>query len=171
MKPFDWTQPTKPEDLERKPWMSAYARVHFYSLVSKDLRVVEFGSGGSTLWFLDQGALVTSYENNLKWADFMEQDKKVPVRAWDGATHLDIPQHDLLYVDGDPCELRPVFAKMAWPQLIRGGWMVLDNSNERRLGTMRADYLALSSEFVAIEHQPRPCGFCETAFFRKEKEL
>jgi len=86
---------------------------------------------------------------------------------WDGLTMLDIPEHDLLYVDGDPYEFRPLFAAMAWPSLLSGGWMVLDNSNERRLGTMRADYIARSSEFLAVEHQPRPCGFCETGFFRK----
>jgi len=163
----DWTQPTSPGAIQRRPWMSPWAEHMFGELLYPGIRVVEFGSGGSTLWLRDHAATVlVSYETRLEWVETMVIHGEIPC-LWDGLTMLDIPEHDLLYVDGDPYEFRPLFAAMAWPSLLSGGWMVLDNSNERRLGTMRADYITRSSEFLAVEHQPRPCGFCETGFFRK----
>lgn len=68
----------------RRPWLADEAVAELRKLVTADTRVFEWGSGGSTLFFLDQGAHVVSVEHHADWS------KKVAefVVAGDDGTHM-----------------------------------------------------------------------------------
>ncbi|MDI1323139.1 MAG: hypothetical protein PSV36_10345 [Algoriphagus sp.] len=54
--------------LEAKlPWINHFAFGRLKTLIRPDFRVLEFGSGGSTLFFKDHTAYVYSIEHDAKW--------------------------------------------------------------------------------------------------------
>lgn len=52
----------------RIPWMPYVAVRYLNDFVPPNPSVVEFGVGGSTLWWLDRGARLTSIEHDATWA-------------------------------------------------------------------------------------------------------
>jgi len=59
---------TGKETLEYEvPWLVPEAIFLLDKLLTKDMRVLEFGSGGSTLFFSKRTRSVTSFEDDLKW--------------------------------------------------------------------------------------------------------
>lgn len=59
--------------IDRIPWMTFQS----ISLIEKKLKlgssVFEYGSGGSTLYFLDRGAKLVTVEHDKKWFDYMSE--------------------------------------------------------------------------------------------------
>jgi len=137
---------TSPIDCEL-PWMSwpfiTYAQQHLH----EGARVFEWGSGGSTLFWLNQGAAVTSVEHDPHWADRVldavapEKRDKLEMRLWD----INAPSGEEGYVDavlqGGPWDIividghdrgrhsRIACARAIQPELLTaGGWVVLDDA-------------------------------------------
>ena len=52
---------------DRKPWLVFRARRMLNKITFKGMRVFEYGSGGSTLFFLDKGCMVSSVEHDPLW--------------------------------------------------------------------------------------------------------
>lgn len=52
----------------RMPWITASAFRRLSSLIPPEARIFEWGSGGSTLYFLDRGASISSVEHDQEWA-------------------------------------------------------------------------------------------------------
>jgi hypothetical protein len=78
----------KPPIVQRLPWTSwgsiEYLRAH----VKPGARVLEWGGGGSTCFFVDRGCRVTTIESNEYWKDQIAKDA-TQGRA-DGAGTLDL---------------------------------------------------------------------------------
>ncbi len=56
------TRPIKPV-----PWLTQPAIHYLGSVVNKRTRVLEFGCGGSTVWFANRTPLLTTIEHDMKW--------------------------------------------------------------------------------------------------------
>jgi hypothetical protein len=54
------------------PWLPFRLIDELSEVVTESTRVFEYGGGGSTLWFLRQGASVTTVEHHAAWADRLE---------------------------------------------------------------------------------------------------
>jgi Methyltransferase domain len=56
----------------RMPWLPFRLADELETVVRLDSRVFEYGGGGSTLWFLDRGAIVVTVEHDQAWAAVLE---------------------------------------------------------------------------------------------------
>lgn len=98
--PIDW-------DGSPIPWYT-YPFVDFLAdLETNDWKVLEFGSGQSTLYWATRTAAVLSYENNIEWLENMREKSpsNVEIRLFEGEQTLEeLPsldfQPDLIVVDG-----------------------------------------------------------------------
>src|SRR5215471_8978373 len=65
----DWQQSLDSSPvLDHRPWLT-YGAIKFLSGVLRcDMRVLEYGIGGSTLFFLERGCNVISIEHDPEWA-------------------------------------------------------------------------------------------------------
>ncbi len=137
-----------PLDLEL-PWFS-YAAIDFLKdYVQPDMRVCEYGSGGSTLFFASRAASVVSIEDNALWFELVSQrlqqkgvtnvvirhcpfDFKNPVGFEDSDYLLAIPddEFDIIVVDGSEewTQVRPTCFQKAESRIRRGGIIVVDDS-------------------------------------------
>jgi hypothetical protein len=57
----------------RLPWLPFRLIDELGSVVRSGSQVFEYGGGGSTLWFLDRGAVVVTVEHDHEWAAVLEQ--------------------------------------------------------------------------------------------------
>lgn len=61
---------TRPE-----PWLTFTAIDFIIERVQKGLKILEWGSGSSSLWFDKNGCIVTSIEHNEDWANIVKRMK------------------------------------------------------------------------------------------------
>lgn len=109
-------------------------------------RVLEVGSGNSTLWFLHQGAYVTSLEHSADWArsvlEFAREDlgeayfRRLDYHVVEGQGALrriaELPNEffDVALIDSmNAYTYRPAALAAARSKVRKGGWMVLDNAD------------------------------------------
>lgn len=60
--------PTPPNwDLD-EPWWTSRAVTYLGTHLTRGDRMWEWGSGGSTVWLVEQGAKLTSIEDDSQWA-------------------------------------------------------------------------------------------------------
>lgn len=121
-----------------EPWLTEGA-IHFLeSFVRPGFRVLEFGTGASTLWFARHGCQVTSYESDMNWqtiiggllgdleasvvlADWW--DDSIPTRL---ANIFKLESFDLILIDGQSrreCILASI------PLVRPGGVLMIDNAD------------------------------------------
>jgi len=79
IKSFSWFQPWIRSNLEgkspleeAKPWITFPAIEFLEKYICEGMRVFEYGTGGSTLFFLRSGAKVISVEHDRKWAEIVK---------------------------------------------------------------------------------------------------
>lgn len=64
----EWARLLQPSPVDsRVPWLPFSVIDHMSDILGPESRVFEFGGGGSTLWFADRGATVTTVEHDPKW--------------------------------------------------------------------------------------------------------
>jgi predicted O-methyltransferase YrrM len=137
-----------PVDLEL-PWFS-YAAIDFLEdYLQPDMRVCEYGSGGSTLFFARRTKSVLSIEDNPRWFEIVRArlkeknvqnavvklcqfDFKNPV-GFEGSEYLHaIPDEtfDVIVIDGSEewTQVRPACFEKAEGRIRRGGIIVVDDS-------------------------------------------
>jgi len=69
---------------ERRPWLTERAIRYLDGIIEPGMNVLEYGCGGSTLFFLDRGCHVTSVEHNRKWVQAVEQTlDKEQIKQWE----------------------------------------------------------------------------------------
>jgi hypothetical protein len=78
------------------PWIAHGALVHLQNLIKPDMKVLEFGSGGSTLFFAKNGCTVVSLEDDPHWFEIMTEKTK----SFPDVTIRHIPV-DSVYVGGE----------------------------------------------------------------------
>jgi predicted O-methyltransferase YrrM len=137
-----------PLDLEL-PWFS-YAAIDFLvTFLQPELRVFEYGSGGSTLFFARRVKSVYSVEDNFNWFELVSQrlekkglsnatlklcpfDFKNPVGFEDSPylNALGEGHFDVIVVDGSEewTQVRPACFHHAERQIKKGGIIVVDDS-------------------------------------------
>ena len=60
------------KDNDPIPWFT-YSSIYFLDKrIKKGMKIFEFGSGNSTLWFANKGCFLDSYEHNLNWYNFLK---------------------------------------------------------------------------------------------------
>jgi predicted O-methyltransferase YrrM len=109
------------------PWIHPSAVEYLESILTPDMEVVEFGGGGSTLWFADRVAHVVTYEPNADWYGILAEKVPANVTLRNAATWNGIDACDLLFLDGEPLEKRAEWIEFS--QVISGTWIVIDNAN------------------------------------------
>ncbi len=129
MKP--WYAPRKPGDpVPAYPWLHPEAVEYLEGLLTPEMRVLEHGAGGSTLWFAERVKEVVTLEHNPEWAEKMRALAPANVRVIHTGTQearVTCP-FDLFLIDGAR-EQRGQMILLS-PQLVKpGGWVVLDNAN------------------------------------------
>lgn len=117
------------------PWFT-YAAIHFLNSIDlHEKRIFEFGSGFSTLYFRNRGAIVTSVEDNHFWKDKIDATSSSTTHSQilfkEGAEYVNAPltfpyKFDLIVVDGS---FREECAKVAIRALSNNGFIILDNSD------------------------------------------
>lgn len=126
--------------IRKEPWLVPEAVVFLSQLKMEKFKVLETGSGGSTLWFGRRCAGVVSYEHSPRWyarikALIEEEgltnvclvlDPDYPEKGFSGFP----PEcFDLILVDGRG---RVKTIETTIGLLKRGGYMVLDNSDRTK---------------------------------------
>jgi len=123
---------------EPLPWWSYSCTTFLDQVVAPSAKILEFGSGGSTLWWLGRECEVTSLESSVEWAE--EVRERAGSRVEKLAIHVcdldDNPllmpilsgaEFDVIVVDhsGD----RVAAVSMSQEYLAPGGMIILDNSD------------------------------------------
>lgn len=124
---FNWRQ--------ELPWISYDARKDLERFLTPRSKVLEFGSGMSTMWYARHAASVTSMEDYREWYDLVSPRvaKLANVEylfAADRAEYVDLVpdrQYDLIMIDGS---FRADCVRFAIEHLAEGGVIYLDNSDK-----------------------------------------
>lgn len=121
----------------RLPWLGYRAIKRLGELIQPDWKVLEFGSGMSTLWLAKRCRLLVSIETNEEWFNRVNDllrdrnIKNVDYRLLpDGQEHL-IPDcnFDLVIVDGLN---RDVVMLAALQKILSDGYVYMDNTDVQR---------------------------------------
>lgn len=172
------------------PWYTYPAIEYFNQLDARGLKVFEFGSGNSSLYWARKGADVWSVEHDPNWYESMiarsAQLRGLSLResadAYAQAIKDTGQQFDIIIIDG---AWRIESAKAAMPYLRPGGMIILDNSDWytdvsiilKERGYFQVDFngfgpinnycwttsilLKLDSNLKQIISHPRPIGGIE----------
>lgn len=137
----DWTgcraAVADPKDVHVEPWITPLAIAFFEGILKPEFRVLEHGSGGSTLWLAERVSEVVSVETNEKWRDGILarlgdmglRDKVLSFSSWPKRSEA-LGKFDLVFIDGEPVEDRTQALGDAFDYYVKlGGWVVLDNFN------------------------------------------
>jgi len=70
---------------DEQPWITFSAINFFEKTLTKDMRVYEYGMGGSTLFFAKRVKEIISVEHNKQWFDLVKESlKKKGYNNWEG---------------------------------------------------------------------------------------
>lgn len=120
------------------PWLTYGAIIAIESRVNKEMKVLEFGSGGSTIFWANNCKSVKSYETNPEWYNNVKQKtehlKNVEIVLCDrrgmstGLKSEPDDHYDIVLIDSDPKRSRRLdLANNAVFKLKTGGWLIIDN--------------------------------------------
>lgn len=135
------------------PWLTDASIASIGQYISADMYILEFGAGGSTVWF-SQRCRVVTIEHDQKWltaiAEHVNEANSerllLPRPYWGVCKRWKPETFDLVLVDGRD---RVGCAKYSLPLLKPGGLFVLDNAERRHYrsvgdelcsGWRRSDY-------------------------------
>jgi predicted O-methyltransferase YrrM len=120
------------------PWISYDAIAMLKRHLREDSRVLEFGSGMSTVWYGQRASYVRSVENHRPW--FERVGTHIRLRKLESVDHVfaesaeeysragvGLGDFDLIMIDGD---FRSQCAFRSIPLLAPGGILYLDNSDK-----------------------------------------
>ena len=120
------------------PWLSFGAIIALESIVHKNLKVLEFGSGGSTVFWAQTCKNVKSFETNPDWFEKVRQRIKefknveIILANQEGILKRLAKEpnnhYDIVLIDACPKDAeRILLANAALPKIKSGGFLVLDN--------------------------------------------
>ena len=158
----------------RRPWLIPAAIIHLESLLSKEWRVLELGSGGSTPWLEARCRELISYELDPDWYQRIRTQTKCDLRLvtedqlLSSLASLPARSFDLVFVDvsGDRNRVLSEAAARVKP----GGYLLLDNSDS--LYTRAADHVLAGwkvRRFPGLA--PFPLTAFETSIFERPRNL
>jgi hypothetical protein len=126
----------------RLPWLPFRLIDELEAVVSSGSRVFEYGGGGSTLWFLDRGAVVATVEHHQGWAAVLQRSigsddwtLLAPSLADGSAEYVDAISSypddwfDVVVVDG---RARARCVARALPKVKPGGLLLVDDIHRKK---------------------------------------
>lgn len=128
----EWFERSSPDAITAKPWLHEQTTAYLESLLCKDMRVLEHGAGGSSLWFAERVKEVVSIEDDPDWLGVLAQrkpDNLTLILEKEGKIPPVNAPFDLMLIDGDPVVNRAVYLTHANELVKPGGWVVVDNYN------------------------------------------
>lgn len=119
-------------------------------IVNKDSKILEFGSGGSTVWFAKRAKSILSFEDTLIF--YQAVTEKLGRLKLKNAKVLYVPEYprkgqrffkkntyDLIYLDG---HRRPACCRQTMMTVKKGGYIIIPDGNNTpviRMKSMLAD--------------------------------
>jgi len=167
---------------EGLPWITPGAIAYLNTIIKPTWRVFEWGSGGSSVYFVSHCAEYVAIEHDANWitrtrdlltkrgfdpyvVNLVKPDPDGEHHAYADAI-LDFPDNsfDLISVDGEATS-RKWCIPNCMPKIKPGGWLMLDNSNwyEDVTGWQRQDFIVRNLHWVG---QADPFDWW-TSFFQK----
>lgn len=153
------------------PWLTEAAIAFMASYLKSDMRVLEFGAGGSTIW-MSRRCHVTSIEHNEAWIERIAADVSADnwTRIVEPLPHYDLcprwPDNafDLVLVDGRDCtrngKLDRVVCAEQSARLVRpGGYLMLDNAERQGYDKVGKEVCKDWEETISVQRQPDTEGF------------
>ena len=161
---------------EATPWMCDPAVEQLEKLVRPGARILEWGSGGSSIFFAEQGADVICIEHDRSWARLVrsELDRRglsEPVTV----NHIDLTANyvavvdrldgrfDLVVVDG---RRRVECVDRARNRVAAGGWLVLDDS-DRQAYSLAVEQMVGWHKLVLKGPRPQTKDDPQTTFWQR----
>lgn len=174
-----WNHTVSDSNNRNIPWLT-YSFIEFIEpRMSNRMRILEFGSGYSTMWWGDKCKSIDSLENSKKWYEFINNQKRAAnniriffVENIDNAVlELCNKEYDVVIVDdsGD----RSLHMQQAASVLSDKGVIVLDDSE--RLEYCDGQQFLKNNGFKKIDFWGLASGIsynkCTSVFYRKDNIL
>lgn len=120
------------------PWLSLGAIIFLEAIVNKKMKVLELGSGGSTVFWATNCSSVKSFETNPEWFEKVknrvEKFDNVQIKLGDkeqilAAISNEPDNHyDIVLVDSYPGDIeRILVANAVLSKVKTGGYLIIDN--------------------------------------------
>lgn len=120
------------------PWLSFGAIIALEGIINKQLRVLEFGSGGSTIFWAKNCKSVKSFETNPVWFKAVNEKIKefnnVELKLANETEILEAIRgdadryYDIVLVDSYPGDVKRILlANAVLPKIKANGYLILDN--------------------------------------------
>ena len=130
--------------MAKVPCLNSIVIAFLQKIITKDFRILELGSGTSTVWFAQRAKFVISYENKRKWFNSVTIELKEagiqncklildPAYPKNGIRGLE-GQFDLVLIDGRG-RVKNIVVTMPYVKL--GGYLMLDDSQRKRYNRAR----------------------------------
>ncbi|CAN5577171.1 hypothetical protein BH11BAC2_BH11BAC2_08980 [soil metagenome] len=156
------------------PFIVLDAIKYLDGLIRPGMKVLELGGGNSSLWFLDKGVNLTTYEHDVQWAQMVLQkvkgnpgkyhQERFNLRVMQGEEtindlqSLDDHTYDIALIDCmNDFTRRNDCIRAAMKKVKPGGWLVLDNSDN--------PVNWCGAELLEGKEMHRFSGFSPMAFF------
>ncbi len=160
-----WWQRSNTAEIKPIPWLSPRAVEYFESLLTPDMRVLEHGSGGSTLWLASRVESVVSIEQDQDWVGAVKNQAPQNVQVLMTLPEFEQP-YDLLLIDGEPLEDRKKYLSSAPILVLSGGIVVLDNANRPQYAAERKALQEYAESYEIIDANEPGTSFLVTDFYR-----
>lgn len=163
-----WYSPSRPAAIKPVPWLAPAAIAKLSEIIRPEDRVLEYGSGGSTIWFSQKAAQVVAYESNRDWKNAVEARglQNVTFRFPCYLPEEPPRSFDLILIDGDPVQMRAAWLDAATEIIRPGGWIVLDNSNRPEYARERARLQAVCESAETIDGNINGTWYLVTDFYK-----
>ena len=165
-----WWAGSASKDVGETPWLSPAAFEFLSGIVLPEMRVLEHGCGGSTIWFALRRCQVVPVEDKPEWAvavkrkaqDFGISERIEILDRWPAKPN-ELGRFDVVLIDGEPIEDRAAALVDAFELYCKpGGWVVLDNFNRPEYSKEFACVRARGAETLFYEKATK---YCNTAFW------
>ncbi len=164
----EWWKRSKPEEMTARPWLHPEVTRYLEKLVRPEYRVLEHGSGGSTLWLAARAEHVISVEADFEWYQAVNSlaPANVTLMFCQNFPHL-VGAFDLVLIDGEPVEQRIAYIEAVRRLVKPGGWVVLDNANRPEYAEQREQMLCDGVEYWVTFNMNMPgTKFLVTEFYK-----
>lgn len=133
-----------------RPWFTTMATEYLTALMQKGMRILEWGSGSSTMWFEQNGCRTLSIEHDPEWFELVRGhvSEHTELRLVDLSERYHRPvknllEFDIVVIDG---RMRTECAKFVIENIKKGEYkpgfvLIFDDSERERYG---AEILTLS---------------------------
>lgn len=149
-----------------EPWLVESANVFLNNFVKKNGLVLEYGMGGSTIWFLKNGFILNSIEHDEGWYEKITKycyeniydaklNSQLVERPYNDACPKNYLFFDIILVDGRD---RVKCIESSMKLLRQGGILILDNS-EREYYQKGIDMMNGWDRMDFKQEQPDKYGF------------